>query len=59
MLSTSNIVPSGEQAGVWNGWREAAQKLKGRRLKVESAALDLARPEPALAEYASSEAHSL
>jgi hypothetical protein len=36
-----------------------AQKLKGRRLKVLSGAFDFAMPEPALAEYASSDAHSL
>ena len=55
----SKIVPSDVQTGVLNGWRERAQKLKGRRLKELSGAIDLERPEPALAEYASSEAHSL
>ena len=59
MLSISKIVPSDMQTGFVKGWRETAQKLKGRRLKVVSPAFDLARPEPALAEYASSEAHSL
>jgi hypothetical protein len=59
MLSMSNIVPSKLQTGVLKGWRETAQKLKGRRLNVESGAFDFAIPEPALAEYASSEAHSL
>lgn len=59
MLSMSNIVPSEVQTGVLKGWRETAQKLKGRRLNVESGAFDFAIPEPALAEYASSETHSL
>ena len=59
MLSISKIVPFDVQTGVLKGWSETAQKLKGRRLKVASGAFDLAIPEPALAEYASSEAHSL
>jgi len=59
MLSISKTVPSAVQTGVLNGCRETAQKLKGRRLKVASGAFDFAIPEPALAEYASSEAHSL
>ena len=59
MLLKSKIVPSAVQTGLVKGWREMAQKLKGRRLKVVSAALDFTSPEPALAEYASSEAHSL
>jgi hypothetical protein len=33
MISTSNIVPEGVQTGLLKGWREAAQKLKGRRRK--------------------------
>ena len=59
MLSMSNTFPSAVQTGVLKGWRETAQKLKGRRLNEVSGALDLAMPDPALAEYASSEAHSL
>ena len=59
ILSMSKIVPSVVQTGDLTGWRDRAQKLKGRRLKVLSGAFDLERPEPALAEYASSEAHSL
>lgn len=55
----SKIVPSEVQTGDLKGWRDRAQKLKGRRLKVLSGAFDLDSPEPALAEYASSEAHSL
>lgn len=54
----SKMVPSAVQTGVLKGWRETAQKLNGRRLKVASGALDLAIPDPALAEYASSDAHS-
>ena len=54
----SNMDPSGVQIGCAKGCREMAQKLKGRRLKVVSAFVDRAS-EPALAEYASSEAHSL
>ena len=59
MLSMSKMWPSGLQTGDLNGWRETAQKLKGKRLNVVSGALDFAIPEPALAEYASSDAHSL
>jgi viroplasmin and RNaseH domain-containing protein len=33
MTSTSKTVPSGVQTGFLKGWREAAQKLKGRRRK--------------------------
>lgn len=55
----SKIVPSVVQTGDLKGCSDKAQKLKGRRLKVVSGAFDLERPEPALAEYASSEAHSL
>jgi len=58
MLVMSKIAPSAEQTGCANGWREMVQKLNGKRLKVVSAFADLA-PEPALAENASSEAHSL
>ena len=47
------------QTGDLKGCKERAQKLKGSRLKVLSGAFDLERPEPALAEYASSDAHSL
>ena len=46
----SKIVPWAVHTGDLKGWRERAQKLKGRRLKVLSGALDLERPEPALAE---------
>ena len=59
MLSMSKIVPSDVQTGDLKGWRDRAQKLKGRRLNVLSGAFDLEMPEPALAEYASSDAHSL
>lgn len=59
MLSMSKIVPSVVQTGDLKGCSDRAQKLKGRRLKVLSGAFDFERPEPALAEYASSEAHSL
>ena len=59
MLSMSKMWPSGVQTGVLKGWSETAQKLNGRRLNVVSGAFDFAIPEPALAEYASSEAHSL
>ena len=59
ILSTSKIAPSLVHTGVLNGWRETAQTLNGSRLKDASGPLDLAVPEPALAEYASSEAHSL
>ena len=57
MTSTSKIVPSAVQTGCLKGWREAAQKLKGRRLKEPSAGPCLTF-EPALAEYASEELHS-
>ena len=46
----SKIVPWAVQTGDLKGWRDRAQKLKGRRLKVLSGAFDLERPEPALAE---------
>lgn len=54
MISTSKMVPLGVQTGLEKGWREAAQKLKGRRRKgalVEERA-------PDEAEYASEEDHS-
>ena len=47
------------QTGVLKGWSETAQKLNGKRLNAVSGAFDFAMPEPALAEYASSDAHSL
>ena len=59
ILSTSKMVPPAVQTGDLKGWSDRAQKLNGRRLKVLSGAFDLERPDPALAEYASSEAHSL
>ena len=59
ILSISKIVPWVVQTGDLKGCKERAQKLKGSRLKVLSGAFDLERPEPALAEYASSDAHSL
>ena len=46
----SKIVPSAVQTGDLKGWRDRAQKLKGRRLNVKSGAFDLERPDPALAE---------
>lgn len=53
MTSTSKMVPSGVQTGFLKGWRLAAQKLKGRRRKVEEEVpeRDLApAEEPVLAE---------
>ena len=44
------MVPSAVQAGVVKGWRETAQKLKGRRLNVVSGRLEEERLEPPLAE---------
>jgi hypothetical protein len=49
------MVPSGVQTGLWKGWREAAQKLKGRRRK---AAVDVEDLAPPLAEKASEDDHS-
>lgn len=51
----SKIVPSAVHTGSVNGWRETAQKLKGRRLKGALAELEdefgpCRTPEPALAE---------
>lgn len=57
MFSVSKMVPLTVQTGLANGWRDTAQKLKGRRLKEEVDPFGLT-PEPALAEYASSDAHS-
>ena len=50
MLSMSKMVPSAVQTGVEKGWRETAQKLKGRRLNVVSARFEEETLEPALAE---------
>jgi len=58
ILVISKMVPSMVQTGWVKGCREMAQKLYGRRLKEPSGFADLV-PEPALAEYVSSEAHSL
>lgn len=58
MTSTSNIVPSAVQTGCLKGWRLAAQKLKGRRLKLEPLGAFWETFEPALAEYASPDDHS-
>lgn len=60
MFVRSNIVPEGVQTGCANGWRESEQKLNGNRLNAacEPPRLALETPAPALAEKASSEAHS-
>ena len=50
MFVRSKIVPSAVQTGWEKGWRETAQKLKGRRLKDEPDGLTCRVPEPALAE---------
>lgn len=55
MTSTSKMVPEGVQTGFLKGWREAAQKLKGRRRKGAAVRLVWA---PVLAEKASEEDHS-
>jgi len=55
----SKMVPLGAQTGVWKGCSDTAQKLNGRRLKGVPPVDGLERPEPALAEKASEEAHSL
>lgn len=52
------MVPSVVHTGCAKGWSESAQKLKGRRLNDAPGAFVLETPEPALAEYASSDAHS-
>lgn len=61
MLVRSNIVPSLVQTGCSKGWRDTAQKLNGRRLKLAPAPAfaDLRAFAPALAEKASSLDHSL
>jgi hypothetical protein len=53
-------VPVGVQTGCENGWREREQKLNGRRLNAACGPpfLALETPAPALAEKASSDAHS-
>lgn len=60
MFVRSKIVPVGVQTGCANGWRESEQKLNGNRLNAacEPPRLALATPAPALAEKASSDAHS-
>jgi hypothetical protein len=60
MLVRSKIVPAGVQTGCANGCRESEQKLKGRRLNGAwpPPRLALLTPAPALAEKASSDAHS-
>ena len=54
------MVPSTVLTGCVKGCKETAQKLNGRRLKLDPTTGDLwfLTPEPALAEKASSEAHS-
>jgi len=54
------MVPVGVQTGCANGWREREQKLNGKRLNAawEPPFLALETPAPALAENASSDAHS-
>jgi hypothetical protein len=53
------MVPSGVHTGFLNGWREAAQKLKGRRRKgAPLAALREPAFAPTLAEKASEDDHS-
>lgn len=56
----SKMVPDGVQTGCEKGCREREQNLKGRRLNAPSPPPRLAfpTPAPALAEKASSEAHS-
>lgn len=60
MFVRSKIVPDGVQTGCANGWREREQKLNGRRLNavVSPPRRAFATPAPALAEKASSDAHS-
>lgn len=55
----SKMVPSGAQTGDLKGCSDTAQKLKGRRRKGAPSLDALERPEPALAEKASDEPHSL
>jgi hypothetical protein len=56
----SKMVPCVVQTGCLKGWSESEQKLNGRRLKDAWTVVfrPPANPEPALAEYASSDAHS-
>lgn len=44
------MVPSGVQTGFWKGWRLAAQKLKGSRLKFAPFGAFWETLDPALAE---------
>lgn len=57
MTSRSKIVPDAVQTGCWNGCKDAAQKLNGRRLKEPTGAR-LLTFEPADAENWSPEDHS-
>lgn len=52
------MVPSAVQTGCLNGCKLAAQKLKGSLLKFAPFGAFWFTFEPALAEYASEEAHS-
>lgn len=58
MLVRSNVVPSAVQTGCSKGWRETAQKLKGRRLKEAPGRSVLRAFAPAEAPKASSLLHS-
>jgi hypothetical protein len=60
MLVKSKMVPAGVQTGCAKGCRESEQKLNGRLLKGArtGAFFELETPYPALAEYASPDAHS-
>lgn len=60
MFVRSKIVPDCVQTGCSKGCSDSEQNLNGRRLKDAPSAPSLAlpTPAPALAEYASSEAHS-
>jgi hypothetical protein len=60
MLVRSKIVPDAVHTGCSKGCRESEQNLKGRRLNEASPVprRALPAPAPALAPYASSEAHS-
>lgn len=59
MLVRSKMVPVAVQTGWEKGWRERAQKLKGRRLKDAPVLVDLRALAPAAEEKASVEDHSL
>lgn len=59
MFVISKMVPSAVHTGWEKGCKETAQKLKGSRLNEAPDVSPLTVAEPALAEYASSEAHSL